>query len=513
MEFRKLFSGYVVSALLVWLVGSVLLAVGVALYLRQFEATEAARAFAETQAEARFAGHALLRTIDGMQAVHDLLRVRQAALHRNDGAAAADIEQHLRELVAHSRLGIVQVGVIDLSGMLTWGTGTPSSGVFLRDREHIRVHLGPNPGPALFISAPLMGRTSNRMSIQVSARILDPEARFAGVGVVSLDPYVLSESLGDEGTTPSGIIVVRRMSDGALLARSQDPHQHLQRAPVPDHPVVLAARTERSGNITYAATLDGRRVFASFYVPGNVGVVVTAMRNVDEALQLFHRVRLVSLVAMTIGILLGLVAALYWADRRRMLRQLEDAASRDPLTGLHNRRSFEIEAERALEHQRRHGGHISFLLADMDHFKAINDRFGHTAGDQVLRDVGELLSQGVRRSDIVCRWGGEEIVLMLQNCPGALALDRAERLRHAVQALYPREGQDVPGLSISIGIALVPVHGTRLDEVMREADNALYCAKRQGRNAVVMLPPREDEPDLLGTMNAPSGAARESLSA
>lgn len=160
-------------------------------------------------------------------------------------------------------------------------------------------------------------------------------------------------------------------------------------------------------------------------------------------------------------------------------------ASRDALTGLVNRRYMEETFEREIRRCARKDKPIAVFMVDVDHFKRLNDTHGHEAGDSMLRHVAATLTEVVRFEDIVCRYGGEEFLLVLPEADEAAALERAERARARVErtVAHFRE-QALGGRSISIGVAMFPMHGERIDELIRAADAALYRAKAGGRNRV-----------------------------
>ncbi|MGD0981668.1 MAG: GGDEF domain-containing protein [Solirubrobacteraceae bacterium] len=159
--------------------------------------------------------------------------------------------------------------------------------------------------------------------------------------------------------------------------------------------------------------------------------------------------------------------------------ELSGLARRDPLTGLLNRRSFDQALANELERCVRSGGTCSLLMCDLDHFKAINDLHGHATGDAVLERVAGDLVAGVRSIDTVARVGGEELALLLVDCPRGTAKRVAERLRRQVA----REPLDAPAVTISIGIADSSLT-MGAEALLAHADRALYAAKRGGRNRV-----------------------------
>ncbi|MDX5335581.1 MAG: diguanylate cyclase [Marinobacter sp.] len=180
------------------------------------------------------------------------------------------------------------------------------------------------------------------------------------------------------------------------------------------------------------------------------------------------------------------------SDRKQLETELEEMATRDPLTGLLNRREFSRVLEEELERARRYERPMALLWIDFDHFKDINDSWGHAAGDTVLCAVSEILTDRVRSVDSVGRFGGEEFVIVLPEMDVEGARDTAERLRQRVgNALIPLEsGHSVP-LTISVGVAVYPVHGHTVETLCGAADKAMYQAKMQGRNSVAMAQPIE----------------------
>jgi diguanylate cyclase (GGDEF)-like protein/PAS domain S-box-containing protein len=175
------------------------------------------------------------------------------------------------------------------------------------------------------------------------------------------------------------------------------------------------------------------------------------------------------------------------SELQRLNAALADQARRDPLTGLGNRLRLEEDLATYDARRVRYGHSYCVLLCDLDHFKALNDRHGHQAGDRVLREVAATLQRGSRSSDAVYRYGGEEFLVLLAEQTLDRTLIVCERLREAVQALGLAHGDNEAGVvTISIGAAQCP-RGDRTDpeDAIRRADRALYAAKAQGRNRVV----------------------------
>ncbi|MEO7796045.1 MAG: diguanylate cyclase, partial [Thermoanaerobaculia bacterium] len=158
---------------------------------------------------------------------------------------------------------------------------------------------------------------------------------------------------------------------------------------------------------------------------------------------------------------------------------------RDPLTGLFNRRYLEETLAREIDRSQRKTTPLSVAIVDLDHFKGLNDKWGHEAGDQVLKRFSELLQAQFRTQDVLCRYGGEEFALVFPDCTLDQAEKRAEGFLGALQALEISYGSEtIRGLNASIGIAGFPQHGRTQEALLRQADHALYEAKRGGRAQV-----------------------------
>jgi diguanylate cyclase (GGDEF)-like protein len=180
-----------------------------------------------------------------------------------------------------------------------------------------------------------------------------------------------------------------------------------------------------------------------------------------------------------------LVPVLFF-QRSLLHTQLQAAARTDAKTGLLNAGAWQAEAEREILRARRERHPVAILLADLDHFKDVNDAYGHLAGDHALAATVRALRDGLRSYDLLGRFGGEEFTAALPHADQAEALRIAERLRRTVAA-EPILWQGTPiALSISIGIAVVGVDGDDLIDLLAAADRALYCAKAAGRNRVAL---------------------------
>ena len=189
----------------------------------------------------------------------------------------------------------------------------------------------------------------------------------------------------------------------------------------------------------------------------------------------------------------------YWRARtqirkRRYTDHLRDnvqnsieMAITDALTGLHNRRYMESHLATLAEQASARGRPLALMILDIDHFKSINDTYGHDAGDDVLREFAVRIRKSIRGIDLACRYGGEEFVIVMPETDPQVAAMVAERLRRSIagETFAVSKGTKRIGVTISIGLAVLERKGEPVAELLKRADKALYRAKHDGRNRVV----------------------------
>jgi diguanylate cyclase (GGDEF)-like protein len=214
---------------------------------------------------------------------------------------------------------------------------------------------------------------------------------------------------------------------------------------------------------------------------GALCIPITASGKIISLFHVTHSPEEMHAFAVSVADRIGLALS------NLMLRSdLLQLSIHDPLTGLYNRRymeeTLELETRRAVRKEKS----IGVLMLDIDHFKTFNDRFGHAAGDELLKALASLTLANLRSGDIACRFGGEEFLLILPEASAEVALRRAEDLREHVQKLEVRHGDQILGpITISIGVAVFPENGRTREQLLGAADAALYKAKKAGRNCVV----------------------------
>ena len=163
----------------------------------------------------------------------------------------------------------------------------------------------------------------------------------------------------------------------------------------------------------------------------------------------------------------------------RLMKQVQRMAETDPLTGLANRRTFQAALESEVERSKRQGEPVTLLMIDLDHFKSLNDNYGHQTGDEILKAAAAALREGCRPFDIAARYGGEEFAVILPACTSRESLQVADRVRESLSTMATL----VP-VTASAGVATYPTHAADAESLVRHADEALYESKRMGRDRV-----------------------------
>ncbi|MFQ1654990.1 GGDEF domain-containing protein [Aeromonas veronii] len=265
--------------------------------------------------------------------------------------------------------------------------------------------------------------------------------------------------------------------------------------------IYTIGQVELRGGVSYANGIMRLNLLAAliaFYPDRKVlyGYLLGPM-TVGVGLELFLRVDFPQIYLL--GVLFGVIALevgrrmlhrwfelaiMREHENLTLLRKLDQLAKQDPLTGVANRRHFNIELERALAHSQESGAPLSLILIDVDYFKRFNDYYGHQVGDMCLKEVAQALNRAVRTpSDLVARYGGEEFVLLLPNTDRQAAASVAQRLQDGLASLRLEHlaSEVAPWVTVSQGIAS-NVSGEGASQLLERADQALYRAKESGRN-------------------------------
>lgn len=374
--------------------------------------------------------------------------------------------------------------VTDKRGQLLVATSLsyPPPNINYADRDYFRRHQA---GEKLVVGEQLMSRSLGRRATTVSQAIRSSRGELEGVVLITLESnHFLQQFQGIQRSADEAISVLR--TDGAVFVRL--PELELGRR-FPQAEVFAHAAAAGSGSYEALGAVDGVRRLIAYETIEGYPLVVVVSQTRQAVLAPWWTFTGVVAGGLVIALVLLGAASVYAfrsAAQTEVLQcELERQAQTDSLTGLANHRQFMSLAEKELSRLVRYGGSVSVLMMDIDHFKRINDTYGHRAGDVVLQRLAELCTFELRDNDSIGRLGGEEFAVILPQADGEHALEVAQRLRQTIADTGVALEHGLPlHFTVSIGVATVEGPGTNIDTLLRQADNALYEAKGAGRNRV-----------------------------
>jgi len=321
---------------------------------------------------------------------------------------------------------------------------------------------------------------ADAMTIFINYRVFDFDGKYLGATGIGLTIDAMYRRLKDyQQRYQRTIYFVNAQAQVVLQGHSAttQPTDLRQRAGLQD--IIERILQDKNGGYQYVAN-GSNRLLSVNYIPELKWYLFVEK---DEA-QALVEVRKALYLNLGICLLITLVVLMLTnVSLARYQSRIEEMAATDKLTGLFNRQAFDILTNKLLADCRRTPRPVSLLLLDMDYFKRINDQHGHGVGDRALSDVAQAVQQTLRKSDIAVRWGGEEFLLLLDNCACAEACRIAEKIRGRVAQLrVDANGQPV-SLAVSVGVS--QLHGDEtIDQAIQRADTALYQAKNAGRDQV-----------------------------
>ena len=372
--------------------------------------------------------------------------------------------------------------LISSTGQLLVGASLPfpAPDINYSDRDYFRRHKA---GEDLVIGEQLVSRLLKRRSTTISRAIRSASGKLGGIVLITVESAHLSDLFSDSHPTENQEIMILR-DDGAVFVS-------LPELPIgrrfPQAEMLRCTKLNNSGTYEGIGLIDAKPRYFSYEAVKDFPLTVLVSQTRKHVLASWQA--FTAIVAGSLVLALALLAAttiyaLRSASRTFMLQlELERLAQTDSLTGLANRRYFLEQSEREVSRTARYGGAIGVLMLDIDHFKEINDTYGHGVGDAVLKHLAELFKLELRDLDIVGRLGGEEFAIALPQTDSEQSMEVAERLLKSVRETKISLQRAFPlKMTISIGIACQTGAGNDIKTLLRQADQALYEAKRNGRD-------------------------------
>lgn len=348
-----------------------------------------------------------------------------------------------------------------------WAAGSAAVGIGL-GLVLQRNELDPWIGHVVANALVLAGFVAMHRGVEVFARAKPGDAMHAGLLVCTA--LLLVSAQGDADRQLSGL-VTSAATAATLLTAAALSRRSLREEFGPATATLLALPMALVGGLL------GLRAVMLVLAPEQVGLQVTDQRPFNLVLGF---VVMAAVTVLNVGF--GAMVVL------RMMRQLQTLSERDPLTGLLNRRGLDLALQRESARAQRSGLGLAALSVDIDHFKSINDRHGHSVGDAVLEALARTLQSHLREVDRVARTGGEEFCILLSDVDEAGAALTAQRLLAAVRAQGLELGAETVRWTVSVGVAVAQHRGEAPAAVLRRADEALYLAKREGRDRARIAP-------------------------
>nr|WP_315241096.1 sensor domain-containing diguanylate cyclase [uncultured Albidiferax sp.] len=398
------------------------------------------------------------------------------------------------------------VRVAQADGLVVLGRGlNKAEGATWADRDFFAA-LRDSAQAGLHISKPLVGRVSRQYVIGFSRRYNYPDGRFAGVVAAPIAVHYFSKTLAQFDLGPNGMLNLRDADIGLVTrvpALPDKPAGQVGHSVVSPEFRRLFQSDTRTATYFAVTPADGVERVSTFHRLQAAPMVLTVAVAKSEYLagwnQEVYRSMVMAGSFLLVSLLLGMFLLRSLRQTQTHQSQLEaqlakilslqallqEQAIRDPLTGLFNRRYLDETLARDLARARREGHAVALAMLDLDGFKRINDTHGHVAGDLVLKTLSALLRTGARQSDTVCRFGGEEFLVLLPH----MSLDQAQRKLDAWRVEFAQTpiqfGEARFQVTFSAGVAAYPLHGADGGALVAAADSALYRAKQAGRNRVL----------------------------
>ena len=405
-----------------------------------------------------------------------------------------EIDRIVKEELAVYGEMIVQLAVINEQGRLVYTSlGPISDPVDLSDREHFKIHKNNFAADILNVSRPVLGKVSGIWSIQITRPIFEKD-RFSGVVVLSIPIKYFSDFFQkiDVGQHGSISIVGLDRSPRVVASKSSKDFSDYKDIEVVNSPI-FDSQNLSEGHYVGQGIFDSEVAITAYRRLNSSRLVVLVALSEKDVLAPYVQLRkqLFTFAVVCTLVLFIFSLGLFWAVKSNLVntallkktnRLLQSRVRIDSLTGVRSRQDFLDQFQKEFDKAVKFNTSLCFFVFDIDHFKNVNDSYGHLRGDIVLKTMADVCKKNLRKDDVIGRLGGEEFGVLLPGINKAQAYDIAEKLRIAVAGtpIYTSVGS----IQVTVSVGLASYNSTISDvsQLIDEADAALYVAKRAGRN-------------------------------
>jgi len=465
------------SGVVLFMLGA--LAVWFSLY-RQAQGEELTNAVSES----RVANDASVdHTVHVVRQVDVLLQAVRA--HHQRTGSVEETERFIRGLNIASEF-VENIYLIDAQGQLLIPSSKSRQSPNATQRDYFVFHKA-TAEDRIHIGSVNKGLVTGKQQFRLTRRLSNPDDSFAGVILIPLEPTAFTRYYQQLHSAPDSISALVGTMDRKIRARSPQPADDTAWSVPLVSPLWAALEMSDAGSYQNTSSLDQLKSHYLYKaVPGLPLVMVTGFSDADVAQRLRVRMQPITLALVSAAVVVVLMAGMLTVIGRQH-GALQTLATTDALTGLVNRRETMRMGEDEVARAVRYHTPLSLMMLDIDHFKRVNDTWGHPTGDRVIQALAQAMLSVVREHDVVGRYGGEEFLILLPHTDAQAVNMVAERLRALVESntqVLSDQGETVR-FTVSIGLATYTDKAKSLVRLIALADNALYQAKAEGRNRVI----------------------------
>ena len=410
--------------------------------------------------------------------------VRAARAHYQRTNSVPETEQFIRGLNVASDF-IENIYIMDTKGVLLIPSDSDRQLNFSQ-RDYFLFHQN-TAEDRIYLGPVLKGLVTGKQRFRLTRRISHPDGSFAGVIGIPIEPTAFTRYYQQLQSAPDSVAVLVGTVDRKMRARSPQPANDAAWNLPLVSPLWAALEMSDEGSYQNASAVDQlERHYQYKAVPGLPLVMVTGFSDADVDQRVRVRMQPITLALVSAAVVVVLMAGMLSVIGRQR-DALQTLATTDALTGLMNRREMMGTGEEEVARAVRYHTPLSLMMLDIDHFKHVNDTWGHPTGDRAIQALAQAMLSVVREHDVVGRYGGEEFLILLPHTDAQAVKTVAERLRSLVENSTQTlsEQGEIVRFTVSIGVATQTDKAESLARLITLADNALYQAKAEGRNRVI----------------------------